>query len=256
MARMKNDLMRHSLTDLHAHILPNVDDGAESLESAVEMLRVLKANGVDRVALTPHFYPMREDLPKFLARREKAYQMLLAVWDDQTMPQMQLGAEVRYTPKLVELDLRKLTIGGGGYLLLELPDVGLSSLAEQVIAVMLQQGITPVLAHVERCQSFRKDPSLLFRLIQEGAVAQISIEALVEKTDRFSVACLQNGLAQIISTDIHNLKDRFYFYDRTAVKKYGELICWTEAFARSVWDNKPLPSFSIRPIKKGLFGYR
>lgn len=250
-----NNVTQCTLTDLHTHILPGVDDGAECLEMSLEMLRKLKSVGVERVALTPHFYPMKEDLSAFVNRRGKAYDLLLSAWDEKTMPQLQLGTEVRYTPSLAELDLRRLTIGQGNYLLLELPDMGASTFVEQVADTILQQGITPILAHVERCVSLREDPDRLLRLAQMGTLAQISTGALTRRVDSFAVACLQNGLAQFVASDAHNLSGRFCFFDAAATKKYAEIIRRTEEFARSVWENTPLPAFSIQPVKKGFLGY-
>ena len=112
--------MHSAFTDLHTHILPGVDDGAKDLEKALEMLRMQKACGVERVALTPHFYPLREEFQSFLDKRQQAYEGLLPNWDAESMPDLRLGAEVHYSPALAELDLRRLTIGQSDYLLLEL----------------------------------------------------------------------------------------------------------------------------------------
>ena len=57
------------MTDLHTHILPGMDDGAVSVETSLEMLRMERDQGVDAVVLTPHFYRDRERPEQFLARR-------------------------------------------------------------------------------------------------------------------------------------------------------------------------------------------
>ena len=113
--------MSVTMTDLHTHILPEFDDGAENMETALQMLREAKAGGVDRLALTSHFYPQREEFPCYIERRQAAFEALASQWDHNTMPQLKLGAEVRYTPALVQMDLRQLTIGESDYMLLELP---------------------------------------------------------------------------------------------------------------------------------------
>lgn len=45
------------LIDLHSHVLPGIDDGAECMEEARETLRTARAQGFDAIVLTPHFYP-------------------------------------------------------------------------------------------------------------------------------------------------------------------------------------------------------
>jgi len=58
------------LTDLHTHILPGIDDGAKCVEDSLEMLCRQKESGVERVALTPHFYPLREELQDYITDME------------------------------------------------------------------------------------------------------------------------------------------------------------------------------------------
>ena len=115
--------------------------------------------------LTPHFYPLREELQSFLNRRQRAYEKLVACWGAQAIPQIKLGAEVRYSPSLVECDLQKLALGQGKYLLLELSDTVFPMHLEQIIKIIIQeQGIIPILAHVERCEYFlQKFPSKFLR---------------------------------------------------------------------------------------------
>lgn len=254
--KMESDFAVSAFTDLHTHILPGVDDGAVDLQTAIAILQEEKKSGVERVALTPHFYPIREELGSFLQRCQQAYDTLAVYWDSETMPQICLGAEVRYTPELVQMDLRQLTIGQGDYLLLELPDLHVAAYLEQIGEAILERGIKPILAHVERCAVFRDDPDQLFRLIQMGMLAQIDACALTgRRPDGFAQACINNGLAHIVASDIHNLSDRALCLG-DVMEQNPETLINTEAFARSVWDGAPLPAFEMKPVKRGLFGYR
>lgn len=247
---------KDTLTDLHTHILPAFDDGAENLEMALQMLRMQKERGIHRVALTSHFYPMREELDGFLRRRQRAYTQLLSGWDEGTMPSLRLGAEVRYSPKLAEMDLRQLTLGESGYLLLELPDTGVPAHLEQVVEKMLWQGITPIFAHVERCAYFRAEPERLLRLVQMDALAQVTAKALKDRNDRgFARACLHNGLAQMIASDIHTVQNARLTLDGVAGVLSEAAVRRAEEFARAVWDNERPPAFTIYSVKKGLLGY-
>ena len=249
--------MKQKFTDIHTHILPSVDDGAQSVEAALELLRLQKQSGVERVALTPHFYPQIEDLPDFLARRDESYTTLMSHWEENTMPQLQLGAEVHYSPTLVEMELDQLTLGGGNYLLLELPDGAIPVFAEQVVAHICHRGITPILAHVERFGYFRREPELLLRLIQAGALGQISAQALQNKKDRnFGKSCIKNGLGHVIASDLHNKTGKDLCLGEIAEGECEELVAWTESFAKAIWNNASLPSFAVCPIKQSILGYR
>ena len=249
--------IKQGFTDIHTHILPSVDDGSRNVEAALELLRLQKNSGVERVILTPHFYPQTEDLADFLARRTQAYAMLLGQWEEATMPRLQLGAEVHYSPALVEVDLCQLTLGGGNYLLLEMPDYEVPAHVEQVVVQILQKGIIPILAHVERCAYFRSQPEMLLRLVQIGALGQISAKAIHDKKDRgFAVNCIKNGLGHILASDIHSITGNDLCLGELAGGKYEELLAWTETFAQAVWNDTPLPPFAVRPVKRSLFGYR
>jgi len=248
--------MKSTFTDLHTHILPGVDDGAKTLEEALQMLRMQKINGVERVALTPHFYPLREELQVFLEKRQKAYDKLLSNWDGENMPQLQLGAEVHYSPELVEKELCSLTIGQGRYLLLELSNMTVPAHMEEVLRIMLEQGLMPVLAHVERCIYFREQPDRLVRLVEQGALAQITAAALINKRTRhFAEICLKKNVAQIVASDIHTLAEDAVCLGNVANRTDGALIANGESFARAVWDNMPHPTFAVSPIKKNILGY-
>lgn len=251
--RMQNNPVKPSFTDLHSHILPSVDDGSESVEMSLEMLSRQKENGIDRIVLTPHFYPSRESVDSYLRRRESAYKTLQSCWDEEIMPQLRLGAEVRFSPELAKIDLTCLTIGEGRYLLLELPNEGAIPLLEQIVDSILCRGIVPVFAHIERCDLFRQDPDQLLRFVRMGAFSQISSSALRGKADSFAIACLRKGLAHVISSDAHKPND---CVDFLSLKNHRDIVLRAEHFSRAIWDNAPLPAFPIAPVKIGLFGYR
>ena len=249
--------MKQGFTDIHTHILPSVDDGAQGVEDALELLRLEKQKGVERVRLTPHFYPQAETLTDFLARRNGAYTALMTRWEEGAMPQLQLGAEVHYSPELVEMELEQLTLGVGKYLLLELPVDECPICIEQVIDRIRRKGIIPILAHVERCTYFRHQPELLLRLIQAGALGQISARALPDKKDRsFGESCIKNGLGHIVASDLHSKTGKDLCLNAPAERGYKELMDWTESFAMAVWNNASIPPFAVRPVRRNILDYR
>lgn len=252
----QSNTMDFTLTDLHTHILPGIDDGAKDLEASLDILRRQKQSGVDRVALTSHFYPMRQDLQEFLDRRQDAYQALMSAWDPETMPQLRLGAEVHYSASIADMDLRSISLAQSDYLLLELSDTSVPAHIEQVIKIMQSQGITPILAHVERCAYFMEDPAKLMRLVELGALAQISARALYSKRrQKFADICLRKDVAQIIASDVHGAWEIKTGLGSLKERLDDRIIVRAESFARAVWDNTPIPVFQSEPIKRKLFGY-
>ena len=58
------------MIDWHSHILPKIDDGSRSLEETLELLKMLKSQGINTVIATPHFYADDESVESFLSRRQ------------------------------------------------------------------------------------------------------------------------------------------------------------------------------------------
>lgn len=244
------------MVDIHTHILPGIDDGARDLQEALALLAMEQATGVSRIFLTPHYNPEKTAPEAFLSAREDAWLRLTAALDPQTAPQLRLGAEVRFCPPLLDMDLKPLTLGGSDYLLLELAGQSCPPYLPQVTEQFLQKGIVPVFAHVERYAFFRQNPSLLKRLTALGALAQISAGALFDRQDqRFSQACLQHNLAQVVASDAHRTTGRKPCMDllRRLSEEVQELH---RTFSESVWENEVVPYTHISTVKKTFWGYR
>ena len=57
------------LIDLHSHVLPSMDDGSDSVEMSVAMLRRMGEQGVGTVCATSHYYRGNDGNETFWARR-------------------------------------------------------------------------------------------------------------------------------------------------------------------------------------------
>lgn len=202
------------MTDLHTHILPGMDDGAKTAEESIAMLRLQWEHGVDTVVLTPHFYPTKESVEQFLARRDAAFaQMMAAVRclpeEEQNMfPRLILGAEVAYVPGLEEMQgLQRLCIGNTKNMLLELPFFAWSNmLIRQLYHFIERVGVTPILAHIERyfaCQ----EKKLLNEVMALGLPVQVGTDIL---SGAFSpvMKLLRKGQAHLVASDCHDLLRR------------------------------------------------
>lgn len=244
------------MVDIHTHILSGIDDGARDLQEALALLAMEQATGVTRIYLTPHFNPEKTSAEAFLSARQQAWQHLTAALDPHSGLQLRLGAEVRFCPQLLELDLNALTLGDSDYLLLELAGQSCPPYLPQVTEQFLQKGIVPVFAHVERYAFFRQDPALLQRLINLGALAQVSAGALFDRQDRqFSQACLRHNLAQLVASDTHRTTGRKPCMDllRRLPEEVQELH---RAFSETIWENEVVPYTHISTVKKTFWGYR
>ena len=109
------------MIDLHTHILPGMDDGAQSVDEAIKMLHLEAEQGIDTVALTPHFYRQNESVSEFLVRRDAAWRELSQAVQGEKVPSMILGAEVAWMPGMSQWpDLEQLCYQNTKLLLVEL----------------------------------------------------------------------------------------------------------------------------------------
>lgn len=243
-----------SLTDIHTHILPTIDDGAADVTEALSMLKEQKQIGVDRVVLTPHFNSHKQSLEEFLANRDFSFKLLVENYDAETMPELRLGAEVMYSPDILELDLKKLTLCDGDYLLIELDDLSFPPHLSTIISELTMIGIIPVLAHVERCLYFRKNPKLLYELTRKGAIAHVTADTIEAGYDKgFCKALLNKGYVHFAASDTHNMTNRPPNLAKSLEALSDELVVSLEDSARSIWDNIPLYPFNYEKIIK-VFG--
>ncbi len=204
------------MTDLHTHILPAMDDGAEDVKTSIDMLCAEFCDGVDVVALTPHFYRHREDTEKFFRRREKSYAMLkaginaLKQGEKEKLPELVLGAEVAWWPGISDMDeLELLCIGDTQNLLLELPfapwDAGIIN---NIYNIMGKFGITPVIAHIERYLHMQSK-SVLRDIFSLDVPIQLGCESLLHPAlRRTALKLIKRDNAHFVASDCHNMSDR------------------------------------------------
>jgi len=204
------------MTDLHTHILPEMDDGSQSTQMSLEMLRMERVQGVDTVVLTPHFYRDRERPGRFLERRKKAAQnlaqALLALPEEERgqYPRLHLGAEVAWVPNLADWDeLPQLCLGKSKFLLIELPFTPWNDhMIRQLYDLPGRTGFTPVIAHLERYYGVQR-PVMVDEVISMGLPVQLSGDTLLHPLRRGrSLKLLKNGYAHILASDCHNLDSR------------------------------------------------
>lgn len=197
------------MTDLHTHILPGVDDGAQSVKEALEMLQAQADQGVDTVALTPHYYGREESIQDFLTRRDAAFAQLSQAAQGKNVPKMILGAEVAWMPDMAEWpEIEKLCYQGTRTLLVELPVATWTDTTfRQLYKLENRWGITPIIAHFDRyfyCQKERN----IHRLLETGYPVQISAESICRPFIRWKPMSILKYCDGILISDCHNMTER------------------------------------------------
>ena len=200
------------MIDFHSHILPEIDDGAKSVEESIAMLKMLKEQGVNTVALTPHYIAMDESPAEFLERREKSFEILKAEIEKsgEDLPQLLLGAEVYFFPGVCRVEeLPSLKLENTDFLLLEMPMAPWSDhIVRDLIELMNYSDIRIVIAHIERAMGYQKKGTLE-KLLDNGVLLQSNASFFnMRKTRRKALKMFRNGDIHFIGSDCHSVAHR------------------------------------------------
>ncbi len=193
------------MVDFHAHVLPCVDHGSDSLNTSLKQIVMAKKAGVKKIVATPHYYDNKDSLSEFLQRREEGYKSLQeALVASSIDVDIIKAAEVNLQTDLFKNDLKKLCIGDTNFLLLEMPmNINWNSWHYDAIDEIIALGINPIIAHVNRYSSYYTK-----RLFEKDILFQVNIEAFLSFSSRRNVLSLyKNGNAHFIGSDIHG-KDK------------------------------------------------
>lgn len=219
------------MVDLHCHLLPLVDDGPASVEQMLQLAEQAASEGVTRIIATPHlFHPQFETEAVDVKLTVDELNVLL---HQRNIPvTVYPGHEIRLTGELIE-EVQKgtaLPLAHSRYLLIEFPSTGIPSYARQVFAELISDGYVPVIAHPEKNKAIIQNPTLLFDLISNGAISQVTCASLIGKygkdVQRFAVALLENGLAHLVASDAHHTEKRPFYWEQCRKYLENELEDW------------------------------
>lgn len=200
------------MIDIHSHILPAVDDGAQTLEAALELLAMAEEDGVTTQVLTPH---MRQ--PRYVNDpaniRKKFLEFKQIVINKGLTIELHLSAEVRVGPEVMMLVQRDDFPWLGSWqgkkaFLLEMPHSQVPTGTINLIKWLSQHNIVPIIAHPERNREFQSNNKLLQHYLNEGCILQLTASSLSgkfgDKSQSAAVEMLEKDQVTFMATDSHN----------------------------------------------------
>lgn len=223
------------MIDLHCHILPGVDDGAQSTEDSIAMAKAACKEGIHTIVATPHHQngvyinPAEIILHqvKQLNDRLKEEEINLTI-----LP----GQEIRLYGELLE-DYESEQIVTlnctDKYIFIEFPANHVPRYAEKMLYELRVKGITPIIVHPERNTEIIERPEVLYKLVNQGALAQITAGSVTgkfgKKIKKFSLQLMEHHLAHVIASDAHNTTTRSFHLQsayETVEKIFGSSILY------------------------------
>lgn len=245
------------MIDVHTHILPNLDDGPDSVDMSIEMLKESKAQGINTVISTSHCYLREEkDIEIFLSKRESSYQTLKQAIEKETapLPNILLGSEVHIENDVSGFKgLDKLCIEGTNYILIELPYRRWNVSLYDTLFSMTIRHMNPIIAHVERFFDHEKE----FENLRDiDLIYQINGESILSNRAKRVISHLfRKGMVNLIGSDTHNTASRRQnlkaAYDKIE-KNYGaECSEYLKNNAKLLIENQSVDCFRFK--KLGFF---
>lgn len=202
------------MIDMHCHILPEMDDGAQDMDTSVRMCKLAALGGVRHIVATPHIASM-QDKDSFLEKRNEKINLLRTELKNQGVPvNIYPGAEVFVNDDVFfASELEKLTINGSHYLLIEFAFSGIriNKIADYIHHIR-NEGLIPIVAHPERYEFFQNDYDAVNFLAQDGVLFQINAPSLASlggpQDFELAYAMAYKSIASFIGTDAHSLNRR------------------------------------------------
>ena len=243
-------------TDIHCHIIPNIDDGSASLTSSLDMAETAWSDDTKSLIATPHQLGTNHGVTAS-AIRNGAAALQEKLCREEIGVTILPGADVRIDPELPKLlkQGKVLTLADRGkHVLLELPHDTYYPI-DQLLKSLRKQGLVGILSHPERNRGIIKDPDVMWEVIEAGGLLQITAASL---TGAFGSSCqeiaelaVDEGLIHFIASDAHDTKHRPF-----GMREAYDTICDMagEKLADLVCCENPARVFEGDDVKGGLVG--
>ena len=241
--------MTRKLVDIHSHILPYIDDGADDWDSALAMLKNGEKEGIIAIVATPHILhnndfksePKIINTYKELCERAKDAGLKIKIY---------LGCEIYAQPD-TSLEHQIATLNSNKkYFLIEFPMNNIPQFVPDQFFNFIVNEQIPIVAHPERNIGFQKRPQLIFEYVQRGALMQINEGSLRgrygEMAKHLAFKMIENNLVHFVASDGHKPNSRTV----TLAKSY-EII--SEKFgkdaANQLFYSNPVKAIKGEPIQ-------
>ena len=200
------------MIDIHCHILPCLDDGAQSIEDSIGMAAAAAKDGISGIVATPHLF--RSGFGKGNFEEIEGIRTLLKESLEESQIDVNIfpGAEVHIFHNLLD-EIRKnreyLVLNRSSYLLVEFPADHIFSGVKSLFFELMSDGVTPIIAHPERNTVFMRHPELLSEFVRMGALAQVNSGSFLgvygTKVQITAVKFLELNLFHFMGSDGHRV---------------------------------------------------
>jgi len=215
------------MVDIHAHILPGIDDGAQDIYDTLEMAYMAADSGVRSIVATPHCNIPGYFDNYFGETYIEVYKKAVEAIQKEGIPlQVLPGMEVYATYNLPDLivDKKIMPLNQSRYILIEFGFDEDPEFASDLLERVSEVGAKPVVAHVERYEFVQDDPKIIYQWRKRGYVIQVNKGSLLggfgKRAQRTVYRLLDHKLVSVVASDAHGT-DRRTTHMREAYEEVG-----------------------------------
>ena len=202
------------MIDIHSHILPMIDDGASSVEMALDMLDAAYRDGTDAIILTPHLAYEYGFINPY-SKIKNLFKDLKNIVEYEHIPiDLYLGCEFLFSSPETFYNHKKdiTTLNDTQYLLMEFFfDVSKEEVIEAV-DIIIDNHMIPIIAHPERFECFQTSSSLADEVIRKGALLQMNKGSVLGRYGRTAketvLELLDKHYISFVGSDAHHPQKR------------------------------------------------
>lgn len=238
------------MIDLHCHLLPGIDDGSPDRDTSLAMARMAVADGITHIACTPHITPGVYD-NSAQAISDLTLAMNRVLQQQGIALTLCIGADVHMAPDLAQKlrDKRVPALNDTRYFLLEPPHHVAPPRLDTLVRSLIAADFVPIITHPERLGWIESHYALMGALVAEGALIQLTAGSVTGGFGRraryWAEKLLDEGLADIVASDAHNLTGRPPVLSRARdvlADRVGEAEAWQMVLHRpaAILDDQPL----------------
>lgn len=211
--------------DIHSHLLVGIDDGPATIEDALLLAEAAVLEGVTHSIITPHQHNGMWQNDKATVLK-KFDELQKALQDVNSLLKIRPSQEIQIQSYFMDEFNRGEYLSldeSGKYYLIEFPWHGYPDYSEPYLQNLIDQGITPVIAHPERQRAFSENLPRLEKLIEMGCIAQLTATSLVEPRHQRALEAshkmIERDLIHVIASDAHHIIER----PHNLIKAYDEI---------------------------------
>ncbi len=217
------------MIDIKTHILPFIDDGSDTQNKSIEMLKKEYELGITDVFLTPHYRPCEYEYSKKTLIK-KYNDFLKSIEEIEEIPKIYLGQEIYcdYTIYNRIENNEIMPLGNGKSILVEFNDNEEIDIADFVYNFNIL-GYTPIIAHVERYAYLNIQKIISIK--KNGGLIQVNAPAVIgllgKPVQSYVLKLIKEGLVDFIASDYHYgcenyLKEAYVFIKKKFKNKVAD----------------------------------